>query len=142
MGSAAGSSAEHESAVGRREYELGTVELEMLKVLWDHGPATVREVMNHLHARGRRSAYTTVQTVLGRLEQKGFVGSDKSDLAYVYRARITRRQISRARLRSLLEQLYDGAAGPLALHLLKHERLTREEINELHKLIDELSSQS
>jgi BlaI family penicillinase repressor len=124
----------------RREYDLGVVELEVLKALWDVGPAPVRVVMNHLHESGRRLAYTTVQTVLTRLEQKGFVASDKSALAYVYRARISRERISRSRLKTLLEQLYDGAAGPLILQLVENERLTPEEISRLHELIEKLDS--
>ena len=92
--------------------DLGTAELEVLKALWDDGPAPVRQVLNHLHARGRRLAYTTVLTVLTRLEQKGFVTSDKSGMAYVYRPTVSRTRITRSRLKSLIEQLYDGAAGP------------------------------
>ncbi|MBU0638444.1 MAG: BlaI/MecI/CopY family transcriptional regulator [Planctomycetes bacterium] len=128
--------------MARREYELGAVELEVLKALWVDGPATVREVMNYLHQRGRRQAYTTVQTVLTRLEQKGFVRSDKSGLAYVYRSRISRERISRSRLEKLLSQLYDGAAGPLVMHLVESERLTVDEINKLQELIDRLDSPS
>ena len=96
-----------------REYELGDAELEVLKALWEDGPGTVREVLNRLTRRGRNLAYTTVQTFLTRLEQKGFVRADKSDLAYRYAARVTRERISKSRLRELLDQLYDGAAGPL-----------------------------
>ncbi|MHC4092897.1 MAG: BlaI/MecI/CopY family transcriptional regulator, partial [Planctomycetota bacterium] len=59
-------------------YDLGSAELEILKTLWEEGPVTVRSVMNALHRRGRRVAYTTVQTTLTRLEQKGCVKSDKS----------------------------------------------------------------
>ncbi|HKQ46923.1 MAG TPA: BlaI/MecI/CopY family transcriptional regulator [Phycisphaerae bacterium] len=122
--------------------ELGAAELEVLKALWDIGPATVRQVLNHLHERGRRVAYTTVLTFLSRLEQKGFAASNKSGLAYVYRARVSKERVSRSRLRSLVEQLYDGAAGPLVLQLMKSERLTPEEIDELQKLIEKLDDKT
>ena len=123
-----------------REYELGDAELEVLKSLWEDGPGTVREVLNRLTRRGRNLAYTTVQTFLTRLEQKGFVRADKSDLAYRYAARVTRERISKSRLRELLDQLYDGAAGPLVLQLVQNERLTPEEIETLQKLIERLDS--
>lgn len=123
-----------------REYELGDAELEVLKALWEDGPGTVREVLNRLTRRGRNLAYTTVQTFLTRLEQKGFVRADKSDLAYRYAARVTRERISKSRLRELLDQLYDGAAGPLVLQLVQNERLTPEEIETLQKLIERLDS--
>ncbi|TWT40003.1 Methicillin resistance regulatory protein MecI [Phycisphaerae bacterium RAS1] len=121
-----------------REYELPDAEFEVMKVLWDAGPASVRQVLSHLEERGRRLAYTTVQTFLTRLEQKGFVRSDRSGTAFRFRALVSRERVSRSRLRSLLEQLYDGAAGPLVLQLVKSERLTPAEVQELHKLIDDL----
>lgn len=124
------------------ESDVGTAELEVLKTLWDEGPATVREVMNHLHAQGRMVAYTTVLTFLTRLEQKGFVKSDKSGLAYVYRPKVTRERVSRSRLKSLLEELYDGAAAPLVLQLVREKRLSRKEIAELQRLIEDLDVKS
>lgn len=118
--------------------ELGKAELEVLKVLWDHGSLTVRDVLNNLHERGRNVAYTTVQTLLTRLEQKRFVKCDKSGLAHVFRARVTRERVTKTRLNNLVDQLFDGAAGPLVLHLVENERLTSAEIDQLHKLIDRL----
>jgi BlaI family penicillinase repressor len=125
-----------------RQYELGDAELEALKVLWDHGALTVREVLRHLHEAGRRVAYTTVQTLLNRLEQKGYVKSDKSEFAYVYRARLTRERLTRFRLKTLVKQLYDGAAGPLVLQLIRDEQFTADEVEELQQLIDHLDKET
>lgn len=125
--------------MSERELDLGKAELEVLRALWDHGPGTVREVLNHLTDAGRDLAYTTVQTMLTRLEQKEFVQSDKSGAAFVYRASVSRKRVSKSRLRELLDQLYDGAAGPLVLQLVKSQRLKRDELEELRKLIDDLS---
>jgi predicted transcriptional regulator len=122
----------------RRQYDLGAAELEVLKVLWEHGPATVRDVLTRLHQAGRRVAYTTVQTLLTRLEQKRCVACDKSELAFVYRAKLTRERVTRSRLKTLVNQLYDGAAGPLALQLIRTEHFTAQEIDELQKLIERL----
>ncbi len=118
--------------------DLSDAELEVLRALWDLGPAPVRVVMNRLHQRGRRLAYTTVLTFLGRLEQKGYVASDRSGPAYVYRPVVSRTRVARSRLRDLLEQLYDGAAGPLVLQLVEQGGLSDDEIAELQKRIDEL----
>lgn len=128
--------------MAKRDYELGEAELEVLRVLWDDGRQTVREVMTRLHERGRKVAYTTVLTFLTRLEQKGFVTSDKDDHAYTYRARVTRENVTKSRVRALLDQLYDGAAGPMVLHLIESERLTNDEIARLRTLIDELDSKA
>lgn len=124
--------------MGQRDYELGDSELEVLKALWALGPVTVREVLNHLHEQGRRVAYTTVLTFLSRLEQKGFVKSDKSEQAYVYRPLVSRNQITRFRLKAVVDQLFDGEAAPLVLQLMKMERFSAEEVAELQKLIDRL----
>ncbi len=121
-----------------RETDVGGAELEVLKALWDHGPATVRQVMNRLHQRGRQVAYTTVLTFLTRLEQKGYVRANKSEMAYVYRALVTRDAVTRSRLRSLLQQLYDGAAAPMVLQLMREEKFSADEIAELQGLIDQL----
>src|SRR5262245_42103104 len=117
--------------MAKRDYEIGEAELAVVRVLWDHGPQTVREVMTRLHERGRKVAYTTVLTFLTRLESKGFVASDKADLAYVYRAKVTRDSVTRSRVRSLMEQLYDGAPGPMVLQLIEDGRFTAEEIAQL-----------
>ncbi len=126
--------------MGEREksIELGSAELEVLNVLWDRPGSTVRQVMALLHENGRRVAYTTVLTFLTRLEQKGVVESDKSGLAYVYRATVSRDRIRRNRLRTLVEELYDGAAGPLVLQLIKTQKFSREEIEALQALIRDL----
>ncbi len=124
--------------MSKRQHELGDAELEVLKVLWDEGPAVVREVMNRLHQCGREVAYTTVLTFLTRLEQKGYVRSDKSGLAYLYTPVVSRERVTKSRLRNLMDQLYDGAAAPMVLHLIRSERFSTHEIEQLHDLIDAL----
>ena len=122
------------------EYKLGSTEQEVLQALWGVGQGNVRQVLNEMHARGRNLAYTTVQTMLTRLEHKGFVESDKSGMAYVYRAAVDREEVMRSRVRSVVEQFFDGAAAPLVLQLIQTEKFSADEISELHKLIDKLDS--
>src|SRR4051812_15034676 len=126
--------------MARRPVELGEGELAVMRVLWDLGPLTVRDVMKELHERGKTVAYTTVLTFLTRLEQKGVVASDKRDTAYVYKAKVTRQSVSASKIRTLLDQLYDGAAAPMLLHLIENERLSAEELAKLRQLIDDLDS--
>jgi len=124
--------------MAERQKELGEAELGVLKVLWAQGPATVRDVLKCLHESGRHVAYTTVQTLLTRLEAKKFVTSNKSDFAFVYRAKVTRERVTRSRLKTVVKQLYDGAAAPLVMQLIRNERFTSEEISELQQLIERL----
>lgn len=124
--------------MGKRDRDISAAELEVVSALWEGGPMTVREVMNALHVQGREIAYTTVLTFLARLERKGVVASDKQGVAYVYRPLISRDKVARSRLRDIVDQVFDGAPGPLVLHLMKHERFTSDELAEMRALIDRL----
>ncbi len=126
------------SSKGRRHSELSDGELEVLKVLWEGRSNTVREVMERLHANGRKLAYTTVLTFMNRLEQKGYVKSDKAGLAYVYRAKRSRELVTSTKLKAMVEQLFDGAAAPMVLQLMKSENFSPDEIKAFRALIDEL----
>lgn len=126
--------------MAKKPIELGEGELAVMRALWEGGAQTVRDVMEYLHRHGRVVAYTTVLTFLSRLEQKGVVASDKRDTAYVYRAKISRRSVSTSRIRALVDQLYDGAAAPMLMHLIENERFTPDEIAQLRTLIAELDS--
>ncbi len=127
----------------KKDPELGDAELEVLKALWDRGEATVREVLDRLNEKREKAlAYTTVLTFLTRLEQKGFVVSNKSGLAYVYKAKVSRNKIAKARLRSLMQQMFDGAPGAMALQLMENEDFSPEEIDELRVLIERLDSRT
>jgi predicted transcriptional regulator len=121
--------------VAGRQQPVSEAELEVLKALWERGPGTVRELREALGQRGW--AYTTVQTLLQRLEAKGHVRSDKSGPAHVYRAAVTRARLLGQRLRDLADQLCGGAASPLLLALVEEGRFTPEEIQRLRRLLDE-----
>ncbi|MCE7972954.1 MAG: BlaI/MecI/CopY family transcriptional regulator [Leptolyngbya sp. PLA1] len=124
----------------RHDLELGDAELGVMRVLWERSPLTVREVLDRLNDQGRDLAYTTVQTFLTRLERKGCVTSDKSGSAFVYRPRVSRDQVTRRRVGDLLDELFDGAAGPMVLHLVESGRLSDEELSQLRRLIRDLDS--
>ncbi len=117
---------------------VSEAELEVLKVLWERSSGTVREINAVLHEQGRRWAYTTVQTLLLRLESKGYVQSDKSGPAHVYRAAVSREALLSRRLRELADQFCDGTASPLLLALVGDSRLTAEEIKRLRQLLDQM----
>ena len=122
---------------GRPQPDIGAGELEILKALWKLGPSTVREVLDHLERRRRPLAYNTVQTVLGRLHEKGFVGRDTSPHRHVFRAKVTRDQLGRRRIRDLLQGVYDGAAGTLVAQLVRQGKLEDDELRDLQQLLEE-----
>ena len=116
---------------------LSEAEVEVLKVLWDLGPAPVRAINRELAARGRSWAYTTVSTLLLRLTTKGCVSSDASEVPHVYRASVSREEMLRRRLRDTADELCDGEAAPLVLALVRRHRFTPEEIAGFQRLLDE-----
>jgi len=124
--------------VAARWAPISETELDVLKVLWEQGPATVRAVNAVLRRQGRRWAYTTALTLLQRLEAKGYVASDKSALAHVFRANVSRDRLLRRRLRDLASQLCEGTATPLVQALVEGHRFTAEEIDHFRRLLDQL----
>jgi predicted transcriptional regulator len=118
---------------------ISDTELEVLRVLWEHGPGTVRDLNAILLRQRRRWAYTTVLTLLHRLQAKGYVDSDKSELAHVFRAAVSREELIRQRLGLLVDELCDGTASPLVHALVAGNRFSAAEIEQFRKLVNELT---
>ncbi|HZT69143.1 MAG TPA: BlaI/MecI/CopY family transcriptional regulator [Terriglobia bacterium] len=112
-------------------------ELEIMKVVWDLGPATVREVYERLRER-RPVAYTTVMTMMNILEQKGFLKKRSAEgRAYVYQSARPRKQVVRAMVRDFVDRVFNGAAEPLVVHLVEDRRLSEKELREIARMIEE-----
>jgi predicted transcriptional regulator len=116
---------------------ISDTEMEVLRLLWDHGPGTVRELMGELKQRRRRWAYTTVQTLLNRLRDKGYVARDESDLAHVFRAAVSRDRLLGWRLRELADQICGGASSALVMNLVQDADLPADELASLRRVLDE-----
>jgi predicted transcriptional regulator len=115
-------------------------ELEVLKALWALTAGTVREIQERLRDEGRSWAYTTVQTLLARLEQKGFVSSDRNGRAHVFRPAVSRTEFLGEHLGDLADRVCEGASVPLLLSLVQAGRFTTEEIEQFRALLDELEA--
>jgi len=115
---------------------LTPLELEIMKIVWRKGHATVRDVCDVLRTR-RTIAYTTVMTMMRVLEHKGHVKRQSSDRAYVYRPTRTKSAVMRSMIREFVDRVLDGAAQPLVVHLVKDRRLTRKELEEMIRQIEE-----
>src|SRR5262245_25247648 len=107
---------------------MSDAERDVLKVLWEHGPGTVRAVQGVLERQGQAWTRSTVITLLQRLEKKGYVASDKKQFAFVFRAAVTREQVMHQRISKLAEELSEGDAVPLVLAFAQQHRFTDEEI--------------
>jgi len=115
-------------------------ELDIARVLWTLGKATVRQVHEALPAR-LSLEFPTVQTYLRRLEAKGYAVSELDGRTRVYRP-VKGRDVVRRTVDDLLQQLFDGEALPLVRHLVERKRVTRSQLDELRKLIDEAEESS
>jgi BlaI family penicillinase repressor len=114
-------------------------ELSLLQLLWDQGPATIRRLTDLLYPGGSASHYATVQKLLERLEDKGYVLRDRSSMTHVFEARIDRDAYIGGQLRAMADRLCGGSLTPLLTHLLQSERLSAEERRELRRLLDQSS---
>jgi predicted transcriptional regulator len=114
---------------------LTAQELEIMKVIWPLGQATVREVYDALRER-RSVAYTTVQTMMNILETKGHLKKEPGDKAQVYVPVRPQQAVVKSMVRDFVERVFDGSARPLLVHLLNEKGLTERERKELQKLLD------
>jgi BlaI family transcriptional regulator, penicillinase repressor len=110
-------------------------ELQALKVLWQAGEATVREITAAINEQGESLAYTTVLSLLQVMEQKGFVGHKASGKVYSYFARVRKGPTVRALARGFLDRVFDGAVDEYLVHALESKRPTDDEIRRLEELI-------
>jgi BlaI family penicillinase repressor len=116
----------------KKPIHLTRFELEILELLWPLGEASVREVQETIPEKSR-PAYTTVQTIVQRLEQKGAVRrTRKVGNALMFEAAITRKSAYRRLIDEVLE-LFGGSAQPLVAHLLESGKLTLEDLKALEK---------
>ena len=116
-------------------YTLTAQELEIMKVIWPLGQATVREVYDQLRDK-RGVAYTTVQTMMNILETKGHLKREPGEKAHVYAPVRPQQIVVRSMVREFVNRVFDGSARPLLVHLLKDKGLTERERRELQKLLD------
>ena len=110
-------------------------ELAILRVLWERGQSTVRQVHDAL-SRERPTAYTTALKMLQIMTEKGLVRRDDSDRTHVYQPRLSEEQTQRQLVRDLLDRALGGSASKLVMQALATKRASAEELTEIRRLID------
>jgi predicted transcriptional regulator len=110
-------------------------ELAILRILWDRGASTVRQVHEVL-SRERPTAYTTALKLLQIMTEKGLVRRDETDRTHVYHARLSEEQTQRQLIRDLVDRAFGGSASKLVMQALAAKRTSAEELTEIRKLID------
>jgi predicted transcriptional regulator len=112
-------------------------ELEALKVLWDRGRATVRDIYQELQPRDGELAYTTALSLLQTMEQKGLVGKASVGKAHVYYARVRRDTTLKKMAGSFLDRVFDGAVDQYLVRALESRPPSMDELKELERMIAE-----
>ena len=110
-------------------------ELAILRVLWERGPSTVRQVHDIL-SRERPAAYTTSLKLLQIMTDKGLVRRDEADRTHIYHPRLTEEQTQRQLIRDLVDRAFGGSASKLVMQALATKRASDEELGEIRRLLD------
>lgn len=114
-------------------------ELAILRVLWERGPSTVRQVFDEL-GRERSLAYTTALKLLQIMTEKGLVERDERDRTHVYRARMSEEHTQRQLVRDLLDRAFGGSASKLVMQALATKRASADELREIRRALEKAKS--
>src|SRR5262245_41755884 len=118
----------------RKTENLTPLELEIMHVLWESGPANVQTVQQNLK---RELAYTTVQTMLNILHRKGKVKRALKDRAYYYKPSVSRSHVTTQHITDIVDRLFGGSAESLVISLVETKHLTPKKLARLQKLLEE-----
>jgi BlaI family penicillinase repressor len=116
--------------------DLGELQRAVLEIVWERGEATVHDVLGRL-GRKRKLAYTTVLTVLQKLEKAGWLEHRSEGKSYVYTPTVSREQAGAGSVRGFLKRVFEGDAVAMFQHLIRESDLTDDELSELRRMIDE-----
>ncbi|MHC4136878.1 MAG: BlaI/MecI/CopY family transcriptional regulator [Planctomycetota bacterium] len=119
-----------------RHPPLANAELAVMELLWRQDRLTARHIKEQLYPSATKAQHGTVQRLLQRLEDKGFVERDRTLPVHLFSALIGRQAYASSQLESLAEKLTGGSLAPLITHLLEQKKISRAEIEKLRKLLD------
>jgi BlaI family penicillinase repressor len=120
----------------QKTYRLGDLQLKILKVLWDRGEAPVGTVLEFLNGHSNL-AYTTVATMLRKMEARGLVTHRLEGRSFIYRSKVAAREVSRSMTNHLVDRLFEGSLVDAVNHLLTAREVSRDELAALERLIAE-----
>ena len=117
------------------EIRLGRLELQIMNVVWDKSKATVHDVKKALSRR--KPAYSTILTMMRKLEAKGYLKHEVDGRTYVYLPLISQQAVRHGVLGDLVERLFEGSTPLLLTSLVEQNRISESELREIQKLIEE-----
>ena len=120
--------------MAKKAFKLGDVQLELMKIVWTKGKATVREVTDAISAT-REMAYTTVLTMLRDLEGKGLLAHEVEGRTFVYKPVVQRERVVSGIVGDMARRLFDGSAAALLAHVLDEETIGPGELERMKQMI-------
>jgi predicted transcriptional regulator len=124
--------------MGSSSGDVTEAELAIMRVLWEAGPSTARQLIDRLYPKGKALAHPTVQKLLDRLEQKGCIKRDRTGAVQVFEAVVDRQELVDRRLRGLADQLCGGSLGALFSHLVEGRRMPAKDRKTLREFLSRL----
>jgi predicted transcriptional regulator len=128
--------------MGKAGREITDTELSLLTELWQRPSATVPELTEALYGNNQPALLATVRKLLDRLEAKGCVSRDRTRWPHHYSAAVKREDLADNRLQAAADELFDGDLAPLLTHLIRSERLTAKDRENLRQVLDELDKKT
>ena len=113
-------------------------ELEILKVLWQHGPSTVRFVNDELNKVTREVQYTSTLKLMQIMVEKGLLNRDESQMKHVYSAAVEETRTKSVLLDRFVDSLFNGSAASLMLQLLGNKKTSKKELDAIRELINQM----
>jgi len=114
-------------------------ELEILQVLWKHGPSTVRFVNDHLNDEKRSVQYTSTLKIMQIMTDKGMLARDESSMKHVYSPRLEEKSTKGLLLDRFLDATFNGSAATLLMQLLGNKNTSKDELDEIKALINKIN---
>lgn len=121
---------------------LANAELAVMELLWQSERLTARDIRERLYPDATKAQHGTVQRLLQRLEDKGYVRRDRSLFVHLFSAAISRQAYAGQQLESLADKLTAGSFAPMITHLIEHKKIPRDEINRIRALLDGQESEA
>jgi len=120
-----------------KTHRLGDLQLRIMQVLWERQEATVAEVLDALDDADASLAYTTIATMLRKMEMRGLVAHRAEGRSFIYRPKVAAEDVSRSMSNHLVDRLFEGSLFEAVNHLLSSREVSRDELRQLEKLIAE-----
>lgn len=118
--------------------DVSDTELAILNVLWDRGPATVREIVEAVYGRHSQSLHMTVKSLLDRLANKGYVACDRTSFAHTFHSTIDREAFVGSQIEQIADSVFDGQVVPILLSLVDRVRLSNKDREAIEQILRKL----